>query len=110
MDKELRKKVRQGAHDACEYCHFPAAFSLVRFEIEYILSRQHAGVSDFENLSYSCANGNRNKGPNIAGLLDGKLPPIPFFHPRLDLRHDHFAWDGVRIIGKTATGEVTIRC
>jgi len=33
---------------------------------------------------------------------------VALFHPRRDLWHNHFRWQGPRLIGRTATGRATI--
>lgn len=47
------------------------------------------------------------KGPNLAGLLDGKLYAL--FHPRRQTWSRHFRWDGTTIVARTKTGAVTVR-
>jgi len=33
---------------------------------------------------------------------------VPLFNPRRDVWSEHFQWDGVRVVGLTATGRATI--
>jgi 5-methylcytosine-specific restriction endonuclease McrA len=46
--------------------------------IEHIISRQHGGSDDFENLVLACQRGNLNKGPNgwatvfVLGMNEGR--------------------------------------
>lgn len=66
-----------------------------------IESRYHQGqfVCDFCNY---------HKGPNIAGLdpLSGKLTRL--FNPRRHRWLAHFAWDGPKLVAKTAIGRTTL--
>jgi hypothetical protein len=47
------------------------------------------------------------KGPNLSGILDGKLYPL--FHPRQQQRSRHFRWEQTILVGKTMTGKVTVQ-
>ena len=47
------------------------------------------------------------KGPNLAGLLGGKLYPL--FNPRQQTWHRHFRWEHTILVGKTKTGVVTVQ-
>lgn len=52
---------------------------------------------------------NLHKGPNLTGLdpVTGTITRL--FHPRRDRWEDHFAWRGIRIIGITPVGRVTVQ-
>jgi hypothetical protein len=47
------------------------------------------------------------RGPNLAGLLDGKLYPL--FNPRKQSWKRHFRWDNATLVGKTFCGKVTVQ-
>ncbi len=81
--------------------------SLYTFHIEHVIAKQHGGSDDFENLCLSCSFCNWQKGPNVGGLLNGKLYAL--FNPRKQNWHRHFEWDQTILVGKTATGIVTIQ-
>lgn len=34
---------------------------------------------------------------------------MPLFHPRRDRWTDHFAWDDVMVVGRTAIGRATVK-
>jgi hypothetical protein len=34
---------------------------------------------------------------------------IPLFHPRKDRWDDHFKWDDLRVVGRTAVGRTSVR-
>jgi hypothetical protein len=34
--------------------------------------------------------------------------PAPIYHPRQQRWEEHFRWDGVRVVGLTATGRATV--
>ena len=46
-------------------------------------------------------------GPNLAGLLGGKVYPL--FNPRKQSWKRHFRWDNTTLVGKTFSGKVTVQ-
>jgi hypothetical protein len=108
MDEVLARLVRERAHDRCEYCQLPQAFSVLPFEIDHIIARQHRGKTVASNLAWTCAYDNSFKGPNIAGLdpKTGRL--VPLFHPRRHTWQRHFRWDGPVLVGRSPIGRATI--
>jgi hypothetical protein len=81
MDAALRAFVRERAERRCEYCQPDEEDSgRLSFQIEHIIARQHGGTDEPEALCYACAQCNWAKGPNLAGMLAGKLYPL--FNPR----------------------------
>lgn len=77
------------------------------FHVEHIVPRQHGGRDRADNLCLACSECNWAKGPNLAGLLNGKLYPL--FHPRRQNWKRHFRWDHTTLVGRTMTGRVTVR-
>jgi hypothetical protein len=72
-----------------------------------VIAKQHGGLDDPDMLCWACAEGNWAKGPNLAGLLGGKLYPL--FNPRKQSWHRHFRWEHTLLVGKTKTGIVTVQ-
>jgi hypothetical protein len=108
MDKELDGIVRARAHYACEYCLMPQAIRRLRFPIDHIIARQHGGSTSLDNLALCCGRCNLHKGPNVAGVDPETGRIIRLFNPRKDRWTRHFRWDGVRIVGLTSRGRVTV--
>jgi hypothetical protein len=108
MDEEIRRLVWDRAGGRCEYCRLHQDdYEFQTFHVEHIIAQQHRGTDDPDNLCLACSECNWAKGPNLAGLLDGKLYPL--FHPRRQSWARHFRWDGTTIIGKTRSGMVTVQ-
>ena len=108
MDPALRAFIRERAGGRCEYCQLHEANAgRLAFQVEHIIARQHGGTDDPEGLCYACAQCNLAKGPNLAGLLDGKLYPL--FNPRKQDWRRHFRWEHTILVGKTKTGIVTVQ-
>jgi hypothetical protein len=108
MDDALRAFVRERAGRRCEYCRLHEDdYEYQRFHVEHIFPKQHDGTDDPNNLCFSCSLCNWNKGPNLAGLLGGKI--VALFNPRKQNWDRHFRWDGTILVGKTRVGIVTVR-
>lgn len=108
MDSATSDLVRQRAGNRCEYCRLPQHASALRFHIEHIVARQHGGTDDASNLALACPECNFQKGTNLSGIDPDTGILTALFHPRRDQWTDHFARDGARIVGKTATGRTTV--
>jgi 5-methylcytosine-specific restriction endonuclease McrA len=109
MDTALRSLVRRRAGDVCEYCRLPQASSpIVRFHVEHIIARQHGGRTEPDNLALACSHCNFHKGPNIAAIDPESGQLVPLDHPRHDRWADHFAWEGVIIVGRSPTSRATV--
>lgn len=61
-----------------------------------------------DNLAWACQRCNERKGPNIAGSDPDTSVLVPLFHPRTDTWDEHFKWDGLKIVGLTASGRATV--
>ena len=108
MNAWLRRFVRERAGGRCEYyrLHEDDA-DFLPFHVEYVLAKQHGGSDDPDSLCYACPERNRAKGPNLSGILSGKLYPL--FNPRKQNWKLHFHWDYTSLVGKTKTGIVTVQ-
>jgi len=110
MDPALRQRVRARAGDRCEYCHLRQEHQPVcRFQIEHIIPRQHGGGDAEENLALACFHCNLHKGTNLTGIDPELNQVVRLFHPRKDGWAEHFAWQGIELIGLTSAGRTTIR-
>jgi len=104
-----RRLVAERANYRCEYCLLDEDDAYYPHQLDHIISRKHGGLSDTDNLAYSCVRCNAWKGSDI-GSLDprtGRL--IALFHPRRQRWTAHFAWRGFTIEPLTVEGEVTTR-
>jgi 5-methylcytosine-specific restriction endonuclease McrA len=110
VTEAARAFVRQRAANRCEYCHLHQDDSpLAALHIEHIRPRKHGGSDDESNLCLACIDCNLHKGSNLTGIdpLTGALTEL--FHPRQQRWEDHFAFEGIYIVGKSALGRTTIR-
>ena len=108
VSAELRRLVSERAGGRCEYCRIHEADTVLGCQLDHIISEKHDGPTSAANLAFACVFCNQHKGSDIASLDEtGALTPL--FHPRTDDWGDHFAFDGPRLTGLTATGRATIR-
>jgi hypothetical protein len=86
----------------------PQRLTRLPFQIDHIIAEKHQGPTVLENLALACLHCNSYKGPCIAGRNRETGEVTRPFNPRTDNWHDHFTWDGPRLVGKTDIGRVTI--
>ena len=108
MDSATSELVRQRAGHRCKYCRLPQHASALRFHVEHIIARQHAGTDDPANLALACPECNYQKGANLSGIDPDTGRVTPLFHPRRDQWAEHFARDAARITGKSPAGRMTV--
>jgi hypothetical protein len=109
MDQEaLADFVRARAHDCCEYCQLPQAFSSTPFPIDHIIAEKHGGRTVASNLALACLADNNHKGPNLAGIDPKTGKRAWLFHPRRQKWSRHFRWQGPILIGRTSVGRATV--
>jgi 5-methylcytosine-specific restriction endonuclease McrA len=110
VEARARLIVRERAENRCEYCQKQQEESpLITLQIEHIIPRKHGGSDDLDNLALACADCNLRKSSDLAGIDPITNLLTPLYHPRMDHWDDHFAWDGLRVIGTTAVGRTTVR-
>ena len=109
MAKDVREFVRTRAGGRCEYCRIPDGADEWPFHLEHIISRQHGGGGELENLAWACSRCNLNKGPNLSSIDPASGEPTPLFHPRTQHWEEHFQINDGRIVGLTVVGRVTVR-
>jgi 5-methylcytosine-specific restriction endonuclease McrA len=105
----IRQLVRERAGNRCEYCHLHQDDSpLAVLHVEHIRAKKHGGGDDPENLCLACIDCNLHKGSNLTGIDPVTEAVTQLFNPRKAVWEDHFAWEGIYIIGSTATGRATV--
>jgi hypothetical protein len=108
VNAATRALVRERARRRCEYCQLHEDDSqLFGFHIEHIIAKQHDGTDDPDGLCFACPECNLAKGPNLAGIIRGKLYPL--FNPRMQSWDRHFRWESTTLVVKTFTGKVTVK-
>jgi hypothetical protein len=108
IGQQLRREVRMRAGGRCEYCLMDERLLVWGCEVDHIVSRKHGGATESSNLALSCARCNRAKGTDIGSIHPESEDLVRLFNPRRDRWEDHFSLAGVRIVGLTLIGQVTV--
>lgn len=105
----LRRFVIQRADNRCEYCGISQIGQVATFHIDHIIPVATNGETTAENLALACVSCSLRKGARQT-LKDSKTGEVvSFFNPRQQVWEEHFDWDGVRVVGLTATGRATVQ-
>jgi len=104
----LRRLVIQRADDRCEYCGLSQAGQAATFHIDHIIPVVAGGETTADNLALACVSCSLRKAARqrVEDPETGEI--VAIFHPRQQSWKDHFRWDGVQVVGVTATGRATI--
>lgn len=105
----LRRLVIQRADDRCEYCGISQVGQVATFHIDHVVPVVAAGETIAENLALACVSCSLRKGARqtLEDLETGEV--VSIFNPRQQVWKEHFAWQGVQVIGLTATGRATLQ-
>jgi 5-methylcytosine-specific restriction endonuclease McrA len=110
IGSQTRTHVRERAQSACEYCRLHQDDSpLAALHVEHIIPKVHGGTDELDNLALARIDCNLHKGTNLTGIDPQTNEVTELFHPRRQLWNEHFAWQGIYLVGRTATGRTTIR-
>lgn len=104
----LRQQVVRRAGNRCEYCGLSQLGQEALFHVGHVQPVTEGGPSVLGNLALACVSCSLRKGARYSAVdpLTGKN--MPLFHPRMQSWHEHFAWNGVRIAGRSAIGRATL--
>lgn len=102
----IKTVVAQRAGFKYEYCLLPEIVSFYNFHIDHIKSIKHGGLSNIDNLAYSCPDCNYCKGTDIeSAIINDRM--VRFFNLRKDKWYEHFYLEDGMILGKTDIANVT---
>ena len=103
----LRRSVIQRADDRCEYCSISQVGQVATFHIDHIIPVVAGGETTSDNLALACVSYSLRKGARqeLKDLQTGAT--VTIFNSRQQTWKEHFRWDGVTIVGLTATGRAT---
>ena len=104
----LRQLVIQRAGNCCEYCGLSQAGQAATFHIDHIIPVVAGGATTADNLALACVSCSLRKAARQMVKDPETGETVAIFHPRHQSWTDHFQWDGVRVVGVSATGRATI--
>lgn len=107
IPSDLRRLTQERTNGCCEYCRMPESAGSANFHIEHIIAVSHGGLTDADNLAYSCSICNHYKGPNIAAADPETGEPTFLYHPRRHTWDEHFTVIDAVIHAQTPEGRAT---
>jgi HNH endonuclease len=105
----LRRNVIQRADNRCEYCGLSQAGQVATFHIDHIIPIAANGATVAENLALACVSCSLRKSAKQTVQDPETLAMVFILHPRQQIWREHFQWNGVKVLGLTATGRGTIQ-
>jgi HNH endonuclease len=104
----LRRLIIQRANNRCEYCTLSQAGQAATFHIDHVLPVAAGGPTTADNLALACVTCSLHKAAKQKITDPETNELVNVFNPRQQLWQEHFHWEGVTVIGLTATGRATI--
>lgn len=108
VSAEFRRLVLERSGNRCEYCLIHSDDTIFGCQVDHIISENHFGVTNTDNLAMACAFCNRFKGTDIGSIAVSTREFTRFFNPRTDRWNEHFRFDQFQIASLTPIGEVTL--
>jgi HNH endonuclease len=105
---EVRRLVSQRAMGRCEYCGLAQEGQEATFHIDHIVPVAAGGQTTVENLALACVSCSLRKAARQTAIDPQTGEGAAVYNPRRERWSDHFRWDGVRLVGQTATGRATV--
>lgn len=105
---ELRRLVVQRAAGRSEYCGLSQEGQEAAFHIDHVISVTAGGLTVAENLALACVSCSLRKAARRTAIDPQNSQEAALFNPRRDTWHEHLRWEGVYLVGLTATGRATI--
>jgi hypothetical protein len=106
---ELRQLVIQRAAGRCEYCGLSQEGQEATFHIDHVIPVAAGGQTVAENLALACVSCSLRKAARQTAIDPQSGREVALYNPRRDTWHLHFRWEGIYLIGLTATGRATIK-
>lgn len=105
---ELRRLVIQRAAGRCEYRGLSQQGQEATFHIDHVIPVAAGGQTVAENLALACVSCSLRKAARQTAIDPQSGKEVALYNPRRDTWHEHFRWEGVYLVGLTATGRATI--
>lgn len=105
---ELRRFVIRRAMNRCEYCGLSQEGQEATFHVDHVIPVAVGGQTVAENLALACVSCSLRKAARRTAVDPESGEDVALYNPRRDVWHAHFQWQGVRLVGLTATGRATV--
>ena len=103
----LRRLVLERAAGRCEYCGLAQEGQEATFHIDHVIPVAAGGQTALENLALACVSCSLRKAARQTARDPQTGKEAALYNPRLGGWNEHFRWEGVRLVGQTATGRAT---
>jgi 5-methylcytosine-specific restriction endonuclease McrA len=103
MPAKLRRLVIRRSNEQCEYCRLAQAGQEATFQIDHVIPIASGGQTVVNNLALACVSCSLRKGARLRAVDPQTGHEAFLYNPRRELWSEHFEWQGVRLIGLTAT-------
>src|ERR1700687_5468642 len=97
----LRRLVVIRARGKCEYCGLAQAGQEAAFHVDHVVPSSKQGSTILSNLALACVSCSSALDPDTGRR-------VLLFNPRGQAWIRHFCWNGIQVVGTTATGRATI--
>ena len=104
----LRRLVIRRAGGCCEYCGLSQKGQEATFHVDHVIPLAAGGETVTENLALACVSCSLRKAARQTAVDPQSGKETTLYNPRRDAWHEHFQWDGVDLVGLTATGRATV--
>jgi|SRR6266853_65817 len=104
----LRRLVLRRSGERCEYCHLSQAGQEATFHIDHVTPVAAGGKTVADNLALACVSCSLRKSAKQTAVDPQTETEVQLFNPRRDIWSEHFQWEGVRLVGLSATGRATV--
>jgi hypothetical protein len=105
---QLRRLVLRRSGERCEYCGLSQAGQEATFHIDHVTPVAAGGETVADNLALACVSCSFRKSARQTAVDPETGTDVPLFNPRRDVWAEHFGWDEVRVVGRTAAGRATV--
>ena len=107
IPSRLYRLVVERAQWHCEYCQLSQAGQEATFHVDHIIPRLVGGLTTPDNLALACVSCSLHKAARKSARDPLTNRSVKLYHPRRQRWATHFRWDGVLVVGLTATGRAT---
>jgi hypothetical protein len=104
----LRQLVIERAKNRCEYCCLSQAGQAATFHIDHIIPVVASGATISDDLALACVSCSLRKSAKQTVTDPDTKKEVYIFNPRQQSWEEHFRWNGVTVVGLTATGRGTV--
>lgn len=108
IPNSLRQLVIHRGGSRCEYCQLSQAGQEATFHIDHVTPVKAGGETTGDNLALACVSCSLHKAARQTAADPETGEIVPIFHPRQQRWRDHFCWEGVQVVGISATGRATV--